>query len=460
MKYILFIILSILWSVEPRINVPRNLKEEDPPTPPGPSPGPGPGPGGDDNTYDYSNYKANSINEDLDNQELISNTQDQSVAYINKTGINFKDTTLIKESGDSSNIENSEFYGVNAALLVQGGEVTIKGGKVQTKAKGANAICVTNKGKVTISGTKIVSTSESSGRGLHATYGGQIDATNVEISSVGASCANLATDRGEGVVSCTECNLSTAGAGSPLIYSTGTITVEQTTGTSTGAQMVVVEGKNTATVTDSELKCNGTGNRKEIDKCGVMIYQSMSGDAADGTGTYNCKNSKMEILEDSSVYKTAPMFFVTNTKAVINLDNCSLKYGSEIFLDIKGTTEWGTSGSNGGEVTLNLNNQEVFGDIQVDGISSLSIIMINSSIKGKINTGKTAYKLSINLDAKSKITLTGNSYYTSLTNAESSGSNIIKGGYVFEQYGGGDGDTSSHGSLIKFSLLIILLILL
>ena len=78
-----------------------------------------------------------------------------------------------------------------------------------------------------------------------------------------------------------KCSLSTEGAGSPLIYSTGEISVSKTKGIATGAQMVVVEGKNTANVFEnSELKCNGIGNRKNIDACGVMLYQSFSGDAA------------------------------------------------------------------------------------------------------------------------------------------------------------------------------------
>ena len=439
----LFIILLSIVLIETNKNIPRKLKEPD--DPPGPPPS-----GGGDTSYDYTDYKANVTDQNLDKDEYISTTSDQSVAYVTKSGIKFNGTTLTKASGDSSNIENSEFFGVNAAVLVQGGELNVIGGTITTKAKGANALCVTNNGKLTISGTKIISTAESSARGLHATYGGEIKATAVDISSIGGSCANLATDRGEGVVTCTGCVLSTAGAGSPLIYSTGKITVSETTGTATGAQMVVVEGKNTATVENgSNLKCYGIGNRNNVDNCGVMIYQSMSGDAADGTGTYNCKASTMAISKESPIYDSAPMFFVTNTKAVINLEDCILDYNHGTFLDIKGTSEWGNSGSNGGEVTLNLNNQEIEGDIVVDGISSLSIVMINSSIKGKINNKKTASKLSITLDSKSKITLTGDSYYTSLTNAESSGKNIDKGSYTFSQY-------TSSGSLIKFSMLLLL----
>ena len=378
-------------------------------------------------TYDYSKYKSVLTNQNSDSQTLTSTSSDESVVYITSSSYTISNSNLNKDSGDSSNTENSEFYGVNAAVLVQGGELAITGGTITTKAKGANALCATNNGKVTIEGTTISSTGDSSARGLHATYGGTITATNVEITSTGGSCATLATDRGEGEVKCTKCNLSTAGAGSPLIYSTGDITVSGTTGTASGAQMVVVEGKNTATVKDSsKLDCTGVGNRNNVDKCGIMLYQSMSGDADSGTSTFNCESSNMEILSTSSVYSSAPMFFITNTDASINLSGCSFTYGSGIFLSAGGTSEWGTSGTNGGVVTLTLNNQEIVGNFVVDENSGLTIVMKGkSSIKGTINADQKAAKLSITLESSSTIELTGNSYYTSIINEDEKGSNLI-----------------------------------
>ena len=423
-------------------------------------------PGSNTNNYDYSTITAVSTDQSLSNADLSSTTSDQSVVYITTSGLTITDSTLTKSSGDSSNTENSEFYGVNAAVLVQGGEVSITGGNINTNAKGANAICATNDGKVTISGTTIKSTGDSSARGLHATYGGSITATGVSISSTGGSCATLATDRGEGTVSCTNCELSTAGSGSPLIYSTGDITVSKTTGTSTGAQAVVVEGKNTATVKDSSnLKCNGIGNRNNVDQCGVMLYQSMSGDADDGISTFNCENSNIEIQSGSSVYSSAPMFFITNTDAFIKLNGCTFTYGSGTFLSAKGTSEWGTSGSNGGDVILNLTNQNIVGDFVVDANSDLTINMVNSTITGKINSAKTADDLSINLDSASKITLTGNSYYTSISNSDKTGANIINGSYSLSSYDDDDDDNdinrvTTNGKFIPLSFFLLLTLLL
>ena len=467
MKSYIFIFFFFALILEINSNL-RNLKEEQntpeppfsgdepPEPPPGPGPGPGPAPSGN-NTYNYTDYKAVSIDTYLTSEDTItSENADESAAYITKSGIKFEGANLIKESGESSDIENSEFYGVNAAVLVQGGELNINGGSITTKAKGGNALCATNHGKVTLTNTVIKSTAERSARGLHSTYGGEIIGTSLTISSTGDSCATLATDRGEGTVECNNCKLTTGGKGSPVIYSTGQITISNTEGTATYSQMVVVEGKNTATVKDSSnLKCHGNGNREEnVDICGVMLYQSMSGDAEDGISTFNCENSQMEIVSDSEVFKTAPMFFVTNTKSEINLENCTFTYGSETFLSSKGTSAWGNTGKNGGEVTLTLKNQDIEGDLVIDNISTLELKMINSKFTGKINNGKTALKMAITLDADSKITLTGDSYYTSLKNADSKGNNIDKGNYKFVEY-----DSSSQ-KWIKVSMILLVLLFL
>ena len=128
----------------------------------------------ENNSYNYNSYNAVSKNSNLSKNEITSTESEQSAVYITTSGIIISDATIQKSSGDSSNTKNSEFYGVNAAVLVQGGEVTIIDGTITTGAKGANAICATNGGRVSISGTTITSTFSSSARGLHATFGVQL----------------------------------------------------------------------------------------------------------------------------------------------------------------------------------------------------------------------------------------------------------------------------------------------
>ena len=125
------------------------------------------------------------------------------------------------------------------------------------------------------------------------------------------------------------------------------------------------------------------------------------------------------------------MFFITNTDSVINLEDCNFSYGSKIFLNAQGTSQWGNSGSNGGVVTLNLKNENIEGDFIVDSISGITINLVNSQIKGTFNSANTAAKLAINLDKDSSITLTGNSYYTSIINEDNTGKNINYGSFSF-----------------------------
>ena len=195
--------------------------------------------------------------------------------------------------------------------------------------------------------------------------------------------------------------------------------------------MVVIEGKNTATITNSTLEASGKGNRGETDQAGIMIYQSMSGDAGEGTGTLNVSNSSLTIQEKSANYKTAPMFFITNTTGIINIENTKLNYGSNILLSIKATSEWGNSGNNGGNATLNSKNQSLKGNIEVDNLSTLNLnLQENSNYTGTINKDNTAKDINIKLDKHSTITLTGDSYITSLENEDDTYSNINFNGYT------------------------------
>ena len=90
---------------------------------------------------------------------------------------------------------------------------------------------------------------------------------------------------------------------------------------------------------------------------------------------------------------------------------------------------WGNSGSNGGTVSLNMTNQKASGNIVVDSISKLIMNLANgSSFSGAINSENTG-EIELTLDSSSSITLTGDTYVKSLTNADTTNSNIHTNGY-------------------------------
>ena len=381
--------------------------------------------------------------------------------------------SIINKTGDTATSgDDADFYGVNSAVLVNtNGTLEISNVEINTNSKGSNGIFVTNAeasssgessqggsggqppeamgnggqppempdggqgqgggeqpGQTTIEGTteaniknvKITTHSDKS-RGLDATYNGIINAENVIINTDGQSCAALATDRGEGQVHVKNSDINTgvsktSGRGSPLIYSTGNITLENSKGTSYVSQIACIEGKNSIEITDCDLTGYGEGNRQDgdtyVDLGGIFIYQSMSGDADVGTSLFTTKNSKLTIAEDSSVYSEAPMFHVTNTACVINLENTELSFGSGTFIEVSSQNQWGSEGSNGGVAELNTNNEKIDGNVIVDSISSLVWNMENTEFTGAINsTGNTT----VNVADGSTWTLTGDSTVSSLT---------------------------------------------
>ena len=274
--------------------------------------------------------------------------------------------------------DNYSFFGTNSAIVVLGsGKAVINGISITTEAYGANAVIAVNNGTVDIKNSTIRTTKDAS-RGLHATYKGKITASEIDIATQGVSCANLATDRGQGTVIADNVKLSTSGAGSPLLYSTGDIHVTNSSGTATGAQIACIEGINSITINNCDFSATGTGKNGDVDSAGVMIYQSMSGDAEVGVGTFNAYDSNLKITESERQNVTA-FFFVTNTEAVVLLNGTSTTSLSGIYLNVSGTDTWGEEGKNGGNVNMTIvNNKQTGGKIRADNISSVVIYYDNS----------------------------------------------------------------------------------
>ena len=78
-----------------------------------------------------------------------------------------------------------------------------------------------------------------------------------------------------------------------------------------------------------------------MEKWGVMIYQSMSGDAQGTKGTYTMTGGSLAYTPSSG-----PLFYVTNSTGVITLKGVTVSSGSGILVKAS-AGDWGNSGSNG-----------------------------------------------------------------------------------------------------------------
>ena len=353
-------------------------------------------------------------------EDFESNSEDENAVLVTGKGTLTMTGATLSKTGDTSSADESNFYAVNAIFAVADhSTATLGDATLESEADGSNAVFATGEASKITADNLTIHTKGDSSRGLDATYGGTIEATNVDITTEGAHCAPIATDRGEGTIVVEGGTLSAAGEGSPCIYSTGDITAKTVTGTAMGSQAAVVEGKNSITLRDCDL--TGAGEN------GVMLYQSTSGDAAEGTARFSAADSRIATTSDG------PMFYITNTYAEAVLENTTLEYGCGILVKASGnnTNHWGEEGANGGNFTLNATKQELEGDITCDEISTVALSLADgSSYKGTIDGSHTGKEVSILLDEDSVWEVTGDSYVAAITDADESLDNLKSNGHT------------------------------
>ena len=413
-----------------------------PGTPPDGQGGPGGAPGGSSGTdIDYTGAIEITSADTQSGQTYTSSTSDESALLISTSeDVTVTDPTVTK-SGSSDGGDNCNFYGLNAAVLVKDGSTTtITGGTVTSDASGANGVfCYGGNGgqngasgdgtTLIIRDTTIVTTGSGSG-GIMTTGGGVTYAYDLDVTTSGQSSAAIRTDRGGGWVYVDGGTYTSNGLGSPAIYSTAEIHVANATLISNLSEGVCIEGLNSIELTNCDLTANNTkcnGNATFLDS--IMIYQSMSGDAASGTSCFTMTGGSL-------TSKNGHVFHVTNTSAVITLENVAITNEDSDNILLSVCDDGWSGGSN--NATLNASAQKLSGAIKVGDNSTLTLSLTNGSsfegyIDGKITNAAgivistEAGTVSVSLDDSSTWSLTSDSYVTEF---DGNAANIISNGYT------------------------------
>ena len=371
---------------------------------------------------------ANTISEDgtYSGAAYTSTGDDENALRIDGATVTLDGIIVDKSAGATSNTENGDFYGVNAALLAtDGAAVTIKNAAVTSSAQNGNGVFSYGSGTtVTISDSTITTTADNSG-GIQTTGGGTTNAENLTVETSGNSSAAIRSDRGGGTVNVNGGSYTSNGYNSPAVYSTADITVKNAALIANNSEALVIEGKNSISLED----CTVTGNMSDTQGASsdenvhnVMIYQSMSGDADVGTSTFSMTGGSLTA-------KNGDMFYVTNTHCILTLSGVTIlnEDADAYLLRVTGNSAsrgWGSAGSNGAQVEFTADAQTLTGDIIVDTISTLTMTLKNgSSFTGTVNItdnaqGGTAVSDNavITIESGCTWTLTGDCTLTSLTN--------------------------------------------
>lgn len=321
----------------------------------------------------------------LEDQVFGSTGNDENALRVTGASVTLKNVEIMKEEGTSSSTESGDFYGMNAALLATGGaRVTIEDSSVHSAAPNGNGLFSYGKGTGIFAKNVTITTEGSHSGGLQTTGGALMEAENVTVSTAGNSSAAIRSDRGGGTVLVKGGTFRTEGYGSPAIYSTADISIEGADLSASRSEGAVIEGKNSIALKNCRMEGNMADTRvmggetiKEENVHTVMIYQSMSGDAEEGTSSFSMEGGSL-------LSHKGDVFYVTNTDCTIQLDNVKIQNEDPegALLRISGNSGsrgWGKAGANGGKARFTVQNQQMEGNILVDSISHLSMTLGKNS---------------------------------------------------------------------------------
>lgn len=162
---------------------------------------PGGGPGSSQGVDSYDAVNAYTSDNEVDGETIASTGTDENAVNVSEgASVTLKDVTITRDSSESTGGDNSSFYGVGAAVLATDGNAYVKGGTF---------------------------------------YG-----WNLDVETNGESSAAIRSDRGGGKMVVDSGTYTSNGTGSPAIYSTADIAVNEATLAANGSEAICIEGLN------------------------------------------------------------------------------------------------------------------------------------------------------------------------------------------------------------------------
>jgi len=342
--------------------------------------GPGGAPGGSSAAdIEYTAVMEYSDEDDdasVEDEEIESTGTDENAVLLTAGGLALYRDYISRVSSDSTGGDDSSFYGVGAAVLATGGKLVVEDCEIDTDAAGGAGVFAYGDSEVYVTDTSIWTEQDTSG-GIHAAGGGTLYATDLDVTTNGASSAAIRSDRGGGTMRITGGDFVSNGSGSPAVYCTADIAIQDASLKATGSEAVCIEGLNTLRLYDCDLEGDMPDDDQNDTTWTVILYQSMSGDSEVGNSTFAMQGGKL-------TSNNGGLFCTTNTESSIILESVKLDYSSDddYLLMCTGNTNergWGSVGSNGADCNFTAIDQYIDGKVVWDSVSTLDFYLTDES---------------------------------------------------------------------------------
>ena len=312
----------------------------------------------------------------------------------------------IEKSGDSTSLE---LDGNNSAVRVlSSGTLNYQLGNINTNGTYSSGL-YEDGGKITIIGTNIT-THSSYSSGLVSANGGESILNSASIETFGSSSPVIHVISPLSKVNVFGGIFKTHGNDSPVINTNGNLTINNSNNNMTTSLIsdksdgILIGDGGSVSLNRSNLTVSQDGAK------GIIMNQS----GIDKLISFSANNSNISV-------NNGDVFYINDAKAVIELVNNTVNANGGNFMGI---------GDDGSDVTLNLSNQDISGDISVGSNSKLSMNLSDGSVfEGSIQTNDASGLISLNLSADSKLILTADTNLSGLNNSLPDNSNISLNGH-------------------------------
>lgn len=271
---------------------------------------------------------------------------------------------MSKTSGTSKDLSVRDL-GINSVLLaIEGSRVYSEECEFSSHVENADAVSCMGQGTFVdiIKGQFRLTRSGCSS--IYSADGGKVRISGAELNISASQCQGLRTAKG-GTIEATKLTGGSSGLVSPLFDVRGTV-IAQDCRLSADRWSLARIGGGKLELSNNELKANGL--------CGIICT-----DAEGEQAIVELRKNKLQVSD-------GPLFMVDGGNVEITVDNNSINLKSKDLLVFENSSD-NDSIIKPGCAILNVNKQELKGDIRVNGMSTLTVnLNKGSKLSGTVNS--------------------------------------------------------------------------
>lgn len=344
--------------------------------------------------------------EDRDKEEYGSSQADENALRITAARVGLRNVRVEKADGESTDSQASVRYGMNAALLVNGGaQLTLSKVVVNSSATGGSGVFGYGAGtSVHVQGGTVTTTADRS-TGLQAAGGAAMQARNVTVITAGDSSAVVRAENGSLMID--GGTYTSGGYDSPVIHAAGTVSVRNAELTANNSRAVFLQGSGSLSLENCDLSGNmNTDSMQAQDPVSTVMI----------SGRYSPVGEEGSFcMEGGNLFsRSGDVFYVEDTDCDISLERVNIEKTEDgVLLRVVANRE-----EPGSSVVLTASRQTLSGNLLAEGNAALQLELQQASrwCGAVEQTGSEQGTVAVHISRGCTWSLTGDSTVTSLEN--------------------------------------------